>query len=65
MSFRSAFKAASALKQGHRQGSIQGSALQLGGAIAIDASGAVSYFFRGKKAGDHPDLDLLLKAFEV
>jgi peroxiredoxin len=64
MSIGSVFKAASALKQGHRQGSIQGSTLQLGGAIVIDASGAVRYFFAGKKAGDHPDIDTLLMALD-
>jgi len=60
MSIRSVFNAATALKQGHRQGSIQGSTLQLGGAVVIDASGAVRYFFAGKKAGDHPDVEQLL-----
>jgi peroxiredoxin len=64
MSIRSVIRAASALTQGHRQGSIQGSTLQLGGAIVIDASGAVRYFFAGSKAGDHPDVDEVLKAVE-
>lgn len=64
LSIKSAFKAASAVKQGHRQGSIQGSATQLGGAVVIDASGAVRYFFAGKKAGDHPDVDALLRGVE-
>ena len=41
MSIGSVIKAASALKQGHRQGAIQGSALQLGGAVVIDRSGTV------------------------
>ncbi len=64
VSIRSVFNAASALKQGHRQGSIQGNTLQLGGAVIIDVSGTVRYFFAGKKAGDHPDIDQLLKAVE-
>jgi len=64
VSIGSVFKAASALKKGHRQGSIQGSALQLGGAVVVDASGSVQYFFAGKKAGDHPDVDALLMALE-
>ncbi|MBA3011490.1 MAG: hypothetical protein FP812_14820 [Desulfobacula sp.] len=64
MSIGSVFKAAAALKQGHRQGSIQGSTLQLGGAVVIDDSGAVRYYFSGSKAGDHPDVEQLLKAVE-
>ena len=64
MSIGSVIKAASALKQGHRQGSIQGSTLQLGGAIAVDSSGAVRYFFAGSKAGDHPEIDEMLRAVE-
>lgn len=64
MSMKSVFNAVSALKQGHRQGSIQGSSLQLGGAVVIDISGAVRFFFAGKKAGEHPDIDQLLKAVE-
>ena len=64
MSIKSVFKAASALKQGHRQGSIQGSTLQLGGAIVIDASGTVRYFFAGAKAGDHPTVNDLLMGIE-
>jgi hypothetical protein len=62
VSIGSVFKAASAFKQGHRQGSIQGSTFQLGGAIVVDTSGAVRYFFSSKKAGDHPTVDDLLLA---
>jgi hypothetical protein len=62
LSMRSAFKAVSALKSGHRQGSIQGSALQLGGAVVVDSGGAIRYFFAAVKAGDHPDIDDLLLA---
>ena len=64
MSIRSIFKAASALKDGHRQGSVQGSTMQLGGAIVIDVSGSVRYFFSGRKAGDHPEIKDLLSAVE-
>ncbi len=64
MSISSVFKAASALKKGHRQGSVQGSAMQLGGAILIDVSGAVCYFFSGKKAGDHPKINELISAVD-
>ncbi len=61
MSIKSIGKAASALKQGHRQGAIQGSTLQLGGAVIVDVSGDILYFFAGTKAGDHPSVDDLLK----
>jgi len=64
ISIGSVFKAAAALKQGHRQGSIQGHTLQLGGAVVIDVSGAVRYFFAGAKAGDHPEINDLLRAVE-
>lgn len=64
MSIGSVIKAASALKQGHRQGSIQGSTLQLGGAVVIDNFGTVRYFFAGSKAGDHPKISELLRAVE-
>jgi len=64
VSIGSVFKAASALKQGHRQGSIQGDTFQLGGAIVVDTSGAVRYFFSSKKAGDHPKVDDLLPALD-
>lgn len=62
MSINSVFKAVLALKNGHRQGAIQGSTMQLGGAVVIDASGVVRYFFAGKKAGDHPHIDDLIRA---
>ncbi len=64
MSIRSVFKAASALREGHRQGSVQGSTMQLGGAIVIDVSGAVCYFFSGRKAGDHPKINELIRAVD-
>jgi len=64
MSIRSVFKAGSALKQGHRQGSVQGSAMQLGGAVVIDVSGAMRYFFAGRKAGDHPKINELISAVD-
>jgi len=64
MSVRSVFKAVSAFRQGHRQGSVQGSSLQLGGAIVIDVSGAVRYYFASAKAGDHPAVDELIRALD-
>jgi hypothetical protein len=57
-------KAVSAFKQGFRQGSIQGHTFQLGGAIIIDPSDTILFFFAGKKAGDHPRIDALLGALD-
>jgi len=59
------FKALSAMKQGFRQGKIQGNTLQLGGAIVIDTSENIQYFYAGKKAGDHPKINDLLAPFEA
>lgn len=64
MSMGSMLKAVSALAGGHRQGSVQGSTMQLGGAVVIDSSGAVVYYFAGRKAGDHPSIDDLIRALD-
>ena len=64
MSIKSVFKAASALKKGHRQGSIQGNTMQLGGAVIVDVSGIVKYFYAGSKAGDHPAIDEMISALD-
>ena len=52
----------SALRSGFIPGSLQGHALQLGGAIVVAAKGNVTYFFRSSAAGDHPPLGALLAA---
>jgi hypothetical protein len=65
MSIRSVFNAVSAFRQGHRQGAVQGSALQLGGAIVIDVSGAVRYYYASAKAGDHPAVEDLIQAVDT
>ena len=62
MSINSVFKAVSALKNGHRQGSVQGSTLQLGGAVIIDTTGSIRYYFASRKAGEHPDINNLIRA---
>ena len=61
MSVNSMFKAISALKNGHRQGSVQGSTLQLGGAVIIDTKCSIRYYFASRKAGEHPDIDDLIR----
>lgn len=62
MSIGAVVKAASAFKKGYRQGAVQGSALQLGGAVVIDTSGVVRFFYKGAKAGDHPSIEALLRS---
>ena len=64
LSINSLLKAASAIKKGHRQGTVQGNALQLGGAVIIDTAGTVCYYFAAAKAGEHPDIDRLLNGVE-
>ncbi len=54
-------RAFSALKAGFSPGSLQGSALQLGGAAIVNTGGEVIYHYISKEAGDHPDPELMLK----
>ncbi len=64
MSIKSISRAFSAMKSGHKQGAIQGNTLQLGGAVIVDPSHTVRYFFASKKAGDHPAVDDLIAAVD-
>ncbi|PIE72307.1 MAG: hypothetical protein CSA20_08565 [Deltaproteobacteria bacterium] len=59
ISAKNLFKAAAALQQGYRQGSMQGSTLQLGGAAIIDTSGTIRYYYAASTAGDQPDINEL------
>ncbi len=54
--------AISALKSGIRPGTLQGNALQLGGAVVVAPGDELRYFFREKQAGDHPPVAELLGA---
>jgi peroxiredoxin len=58
------FKGLSAMSKGHKQGRVQGSTLQLGGAIVVDPSLNIPYYFAGKTAGDHPAISELLSAVQ-
>ena len=51
----------SAIKAGIRPGTLQGSALQLGGAAVIGPGNELRYLFREKQAGDHPPVAALLE----
>ena len=52
----------SAFKSGFKPGSLQGNALQLGGAIVVTPEGNITYFFISSAAGDHPPVEELLAA---
>lgn len=55
-------KSFSALRAGFMPGSLQGHALQLGGAVVIAPEGSIRYFFKSSAAGDHPSVEDLLAA---
>ena len=52
----------SVLKQGVKPGSVQGNALQLGGAIVVSRSGNIAYFYRSSEAADDPPVGEMLAA---
>ncbi|WP_136809508.1 AhpC/TSA family protein [Desulfosediminicola flagellatus] len=54
----------SALKEGYTPGFIQGSALQLGGAVIIDTDCTMRYHYVGEAAGDHPPIKEMLNALD-
>jgi len=55
----------SALRAGFMPGSLQGHALQLGGAIVVTPEGNIRYFFKSSAAGDHPPVETLLAAIDL
>lgn len=52
-----------AVMRGHVQGKATGDVKQLPGTFIVDANGIVRFAHYSKYAGDHPDLQLLLKAW--
>ena len=53
----------SALRAGFMPGSLQGHALQLGGAVVVVPEGKkITYVFKSSAAGDHPPIEALLAA---
>ena len=52
----------SALRAGFMPGSLQGHALQLGGAVVVVPEGKITYVFKSSAAGDHPSVEALLAA---
>jgi hypothetical protein len=51
-----------ALRAGFMPGSLQGHALQLGGAVVVVPEGKITYLFKSSAAGDHPPVEDLLAA---
>jgi peroxiredoxin len=51
-----------ALRDGYRQGPIQGDPLQQGGVLVIATGGDVLYRYVSEEAGDHPSNEALLRA---
>lgn len=65
LSLKAFFRGFSALRAGHRPATIQGSALQLGGAVIVHPDATVAYYFSSAEAGDHPPIADLLEALSA
>ena len=57
-----AFKGVRAFSQGFRQGARQGDVVQQGGTFVLGPGDHVRYEWRDRFAGDHPDLDEVVRA---
>jgi hypothetical protein len=62
---KSISRAFSALRRGILPGSLQGSALQLGGAIVVSPQESILYSYRSSEAGDDPPVEEILKAVSL
>jgi len=51
-----------ALREGYRQGAVQGDPLQQGGVLVVAPGGTVLYQYVSEEAGDHPPIDAILHA---
>lgn len=65
MSLKAFSRGLSALRAGYKPGTIQGSALQLGGAVIVCPDRTVAYYFSSAEAGDHPPIADLLDALSA
>ena len=54
-----------ALGTGYLQKGIQGSPLQQGGVLVVGPGDLVHFFYRSRKAGDHPSVAEILQACET
>jgi len=57
-----AFKA---FKDGYRPSTLQGDALQLGGAVVIGPGPKLYYYFQAVKAGEHPSVQAILEGCQT
>lgn len=57
-------KGFTALREGIKPGLLQGSALQLGGAVIISQEGNICYYFKSTDAGDYPPIPEMLAALD-
>jgi NAD(P)-dependent dehydrogenase (short-subunit alcohol dehydrogenase family) len=62
LSPRLASNALRAMREGYRQGAVQGDPFQLGGVLVIRPDGALTYRHVSRVAGDHPPLDEVIAA---
>lgn len=53
------------LKAGHRQGAVQGHAMQQGGVLILGPGDVEHYRYSSEVAGDHPDIEDLLQALRA
>ena len=65
MSLKALSRGFSALRAGYKPGTIQGSALQLGGAVIVCPDTTVAYYFSSAEAGEHPKIADLLDALSA
>ncbi|MBF0226326.1 MAG: AhpC/TSA family protein [Desulfobacterales bacterium] len=62
--FKSLKEGIKAVGSGYLQKSVQGDALQQGGAVIISPGGVLNYVYRNNEAGDHPPIEEILKSCE-
>jgi len=61
----SAAASVKALKDGHRQTSVKGDAIQQGGVVIVRPDGSMPYIHRSKFPGDHPEPEEVLDALRA
>gem|GEM_PF-2300345 len=57
-------KGFTALREGVKPGLLQGSALQLGGAVIVSQEDYLCYYFKSSEAGDYPPISEMLAALD-
>ena len=62
LGMKSITKGFTALREGVKPGLLQGSALQLGGALIVTREEEICYYYKSVEAGDYPPIDEMLAA---